>query len=118
MNVIITGASRGLGRAIAEKFAAAGYNLFLCAYNESRLATTAAELQVQSPTIHIETKSADLGEKKGVLDFGQWLLDKKIECDILVNNAGSFEPGSVYNEPDGALEKRIAINLYSAYHLT
>jgi len=118
MNVIITGASRGLGRAIAEKFAAAGYNLFLCAYNESRLATTAAELQVQFPTIHIETKSADLGEKKGVLDFGQWLLDKKIECDILVNNAGSFEPGSVYNEPDGALEKMIAINLYSAYHLT
>jgi short-subunit dehydrogenase len=38
--------------------------------------------------------------------------------DILVNNAGSFVPGSIYNEPDGNLEKMIATNLYSAYHLT
>jgi len=118
MNVIITGASRGLGRAIAEKFAAAEYDLFLGAHNESRLLKAAAELRVLFPAIRIETKSADLGEKKGVIEFGQWIIDKKIECDILVNNAGSFEPGSVYNEPDGTLEKMIAINLYSAYNLT
>jgi short-subunit dehydrogenase len=118
MNVIITGASRGLGRAIAEKFAAGGYDLFLGAQNESGLLKTATELSALFPKIRIETKSADLGAKKGVLEFGKWILDKKIECDILVNNAGSFVPGSVNNEPEGALEEMIGINLYSAYHLT
>ena len=38
--------------------------------------------------------------------------------DIIVNNAGLFEPGSVHNEPEGLLENQLAINLYSAYHLT
>ena len=38
--------------------------------------------------------------------------------DILVNNAGLFEPGSVHNEPDGLLENQMAINVYSAYHVT
>jgi short-subunit dehydrogenase len=118
MNVIITGASRGLGRAIAEKFAAGRNNLFLSARNESGLLKTVAELQIQFPGINIEAKAADLGLKKGVLELGQWILDKKIECDILVNNAGSFEPGSVYNEPAGVLEAMIETNLYSAYHLT
>src|SRR4030095_6187202 len=38
--------------------------------------------------------------------------------DVLVNNAGNFLPGSVHNEPEGTLENMIAVNLYSAYHLT
>jgi short-subunit dehydrogenase len=38
--------------------------------------------------------------------------------DIVVNNAGLFEPGNVHDEPDGTLESQMAVNLYSAYHLT
>ena len=38
--------------------------------------------------------------------------------DILINNAGTFEPGSIYNERDGLLEDQLAINMYSAYHVT
>jgi short-subunit dehydrogenase len=38
--------------------------------------------------------------------------------DVLVNNAGNFLPGSVYKEEDGVLEEKMAVNLYSAYHLT
>jgi len=38
--------------------------------------------------------------------------------DVLVNNAGAFVPGSVHNEPDGALEEMMAINMFSAYHVT
>ena len=41
-----------------------------------------------------------------------------MDIDILINNAGQFVQGSVYNEPEGNLEKMIDINLYSAYHLT
>jgi NADP-dependent 3-hydroxy acid dehydrogenase YdfG len=35
-----------------------------------------------------------------------------------LNNAGLFEPGSVHNEPEGVLESQLAVNLYSAYHVT
>ena len=118
MNVIITGASRGLGKAMAEKFAAGGNNLFLSARNKQGLEKTIDELKSRFADIKIEGKAADLGEKKGIIEFGQWLLEKKIDCDILINNAGSFEPGSVYDEPDGVLEKMIEVNLYSAYYLT
>jgi short-subunit dehydrogenase len=38
--------------------------------------------------------------------------------DILINNAGFFEPGNVHDEADGVLERTMAVNLYSAYHLT
>ena len=49
---------------------------------------------------------------------GHWVLEQGITVDVLVNNAGQFIPGSVYDEADGALEKMIGVNLYSAYHLT
>jgi short-subunit dehydrogenase len=52
-----------------------------------------------------------------VIEFGNWCLQYGVP-DVLINSAGQFIPGSVYNEPEGALEKTIEINLYSAYHLT
>jgi len=55
--------------------------------------------------------------KEEVIEFGNWSLQYGVP-DVLINNAGQFIPGSVYNEPEGALEKTIEVNLYSAYHLT
>lgn len=118
MNVVITGASKGIGRSIAEIFAANGYNLYLCSRNEVALYKTMEELIVKYPGIHVKAKARDLSTKDGVESFGQWILDNSINIDVLVNNAGVFEPGSVYNEPEGTLEKMMAVNLYSAYHLT
>jgi short-subunit dehydrogenase len=116
MNVVITGASKGIGKAIAEIFAANGHNLFLCSRGESALYKTVEELQTQYPKATIKAKAFDLS--KNAKDFGAWVLEQKIEVDVLVNNAGSFEPGSVYNEPEGLLESQMETNLYSAYHLT
>jgi short-subunit dehydrogenase len=45
MNVVITGASRGMGKAIAAKFATEGYNLFLSSKNEKRLSECVSELK-------------------------------------------------------------------------
>ena len=118
MNAIITGASKGIGRAIAETFAASGYNLYLCSRNEVALYKTMEELITKYPGIHVKAKARDLSTKDGVENFGQWLLDNSITIDVLVNNAGVFEAGSVYNEPEGTLGKMMAVNLYSAYHLT
>ena len=117
MNVIITGASKGLGKAMAEKFAEAGNNLFVCSRNEVQLYKMMEEMLIKYPQCTIKAKPADVSKKKEVEAFGDWCLQFGVP-DILINNAGQFIPGSVYNEEEGALEKMIEMNLYGAYHLT
>jgi short-subunit dehydrogenase len=117
MNIVITGGSKGMGKVVAEKFAATKNNIFICSRNEKELEQTANELNKKfNNSVHYF--SADLSQKEEVLKFAEWLLNKNISIDILINNAGQFVPGSVYNEPEGNLEKMMNINLFSAYHLT
>lgn len=118
MHVIITGASRGIGKAIAELFAANGHHLFLCSRNEVQLYKTMEELLTKYPGVKIKAKARDLSKKEEAIEFGKWVIDNGIPYDILINNAGAFEPGSIYNEREGLLEEQLAINLFSAYHLT
>src|ERR1043166_4185341 len=89
MNIIITGASRGLGYAIAEIFAEKGNNLFLTSMNENKLAKAVGELHDKYPAVIIKSKTFDLSKKEQTLAFGQWCL-KNGSPDVLVNNAGSF----------------------------
>jgi short-subunit dehydrogenase len=117
MNVIVTGASKGIGKAIAEIFAANGHNLFLCSRGEATLYKSVEELMTKFPDAVIKAKPFDLSKKEQAKEFGIWCLEFGTP-DILINNAGSFEPGSVHNEQDGLLESQMATNLYSAYHLT
>jgi short-subunit dehydrogenase len=117
MNIIITGASRGIGKAIAGIFAANGHDLFLTSKNEVNLYKAMEKWQAAFPGITIKAKPSDLSDRKQAKTFGEWCLTFSVP-DILVNNAGLFEPGSVHNEPEGLLENKIATNLYSAYHLT
>lgn len=118
MNVVITGASRGIGKAIAEVFAANGHALFLSSKNEVAIYKAMAEMQDKYPGVKIKAKARDLSKKEDVESFGQWVLDNSFHIDVLVNNAGNFLPGCVHNEEDGFLEEMISTNLYSAYHLT
>ena len=53
MNAVITGASRGIGKAIAEVFAAHGYDLYLSSRNENHLLDTINELKSKFPNISI-----------------------------------------------------------------
>lgn len=117
-NVVITGASKGIGKAVAAAFAAEGANLFLCSRNEVQLYNTVAELQTKFGNTNIKAKAFDLAVKEQAIAFGNWVNETAGITFILVNNAGSFLPGSVNNEEDGLLEKMMAVNLYSAYHLT
>ena len=61
MNAIITGASRGIGKATAEIFALHGYNLLLASRNESNLLETIEELKTRYPHVSIDGKAVDLG---------------------------------------------------------
>ncbi len=116
MNIIVTGASKGIGKAIAEIFSAEGHTLLLCSRNQSQLQHTAEELASRYGN-KVHYHAADLSKKEEVEVFGKWCLEIGTP-DILINNAGRFLPGSIYNETEGILEDMIATNLYSAYHLT
>lgn len=118
MNVVITGASKGIGKAIATDFAAVGSTLFLCARNEISLYNTVAELQQKYPASIVNARIADMSKKEEAKKFGQWVLDRTNNIDVLINNAGQFIPGSINNEAEGLLEQMLDTNLYSAYHLT
>jgi short-subunit dehydrogenase len=117
MSVIITGASRGIGKAIAEIYAANGHDLFLSSRSEVALYKAMEELQTKYPSVSIKAKAFDLSDKQQAKELGNWCLRYAIP-DIVINNAGLFEPGSVHNEPEGLLESQLAINVSSAYHLT
>jgi len=117
MKIIITGASKGLGKAIAEKYAEAGHTLFVCSRNEVDLYKMMEALLTKFPQCTIKARPVDMSNKQEVTNFGTWCLSFGVP-DIVVNNAGQFLPGSVYNEEEGFLEKMMQVNLYSAYHLT
>jgi short-subunit dehydrogenase len=118
MNIVITGASKGIGKAIAEKFAANGYSLFLCARNEQELAKTSQNIADRFPDIKVEYKACDVSKKIELKSFAEWIQTYAPAVDVLVNNAGSFVPGHVHEEEDGVIEFLMETNLYSAYYLT
>ncbi|MBK7559924.1 MAG: SDR family oxidoreductase [Chitinophagaceae bacterium] len=120
MNIVITGASKGLGKAMAVEFAQdkQGHHFFLCARHAAELEQTGKELQGRFPRTAIHTKTCDVGDKSSIREFATWINNLTGNIDILINNAGIYLPGSAYGEADGNLEKLMEVNTYSAYHLT
>lgn len=116
MKIVITGASKGLGKAIATQFAHSGNELYLCSRTAADLESCRVELEKESG-VKVYIRAADLSQPEQVKAFADFVLQHGVP-DVLVNNAGLFTPGNVHDEPEGALEHMIAVNLYSAYHLT
>jgi short-subunit dehydrogenase len=118
MNAVITGASRGIGKATARIFALHGYDLYLTSRNEQKLLGTIEELKTDFPNVSVDGKAFNLGSKQEAQLFGEWVSTEAETIDVLVNNAGNFIQGNVSDEPEGALEEMMQVNVYSAYHLT
>jgi len=117
MFAVITGSSRGIGKAIAEQFAAIGFDLILCSRNQATLQAAADAISRQYG-IQVYTFAADLSQRAEVHAFAEFVKNTSKTIDVLVNNTGVFMPGQIHNEEEGALERQIETNLYSAYHLT
>ncbi len=118
MNVVITGGSKGIGKAIAEKYVEEGCNVFICARNKGDLEQAVNELSAINTMVDLFYSVVDLSIKSEVIDFANDVLREFKAVDVLINNAGVFLPGEIGSEEDGILEKLIETNLYSAYHLT
>ena len=117
MHVLITGAARGIGKAIAEIFARNGCDLFLTSLSSQSLEPTLAGLKAKYPSIKVEGNAYNIalaGEVKALVSN---CLEFAVP-DVLINNAGIFMPGNIADEAEGILQKQLDVNLLSAYHLS
>jgi NAD(P)-dependent dehydrogenase (short-subunit alcohol dehydrogenase family) len=114
---LITGSGRGIGRAIAQLFAAEGAAVFLTARTEAELAATAAEITGLGGSAHYSL--ADVGREADcarVVAQARALFGR---IDILVNNAGQYGPvAPVEHYPLADFDRVIAVHLRAAFILT
>ncbi len=115
---IITGGTKGIGRAIAEVLATEGYDVAVCSRNESDLEAMKEEFALRFTHVKMIYQVVDMSQKEEVLRFAEFVKETWNRVDVLVNNAGVFLPGAIHTEGEGTLETMMATNVYSAYHLT
>jgi len=91
--VLITGASSGIGEALARRFAKAGHPLVLVARSKSKLDALAKSLAVEYD-LRVWVRTADLARPGAAHALGAELKHKRIRVDVLVNNAGVMHQGT------------------------
>jgi len=115
---VITGGTKGIGRAIINKFAASRFDIITCSRNSADLEELKIEVETRHQGVQVLTRQSDLSLKAEVNDFVKFIISKRSHIEVLVNNTGVFLPGEISKEPDGQLETMVNTNLYSAYYLT
>lgn len=114
---VVSGASKGIGRAVVEKFAAEGFEVAVCSRSMTNLEALKNDFEsIYSTKIHVFV--ADVSKKEEIQNFGKFVLSLQTPVHVLVNNAGLFLPGKILNEAEDTLEKLINTNVYSAYYLS
>lgn len=116
--IVITGGTKGIGKALVKVFAAKGFDVVTCSRNQGDLDHLKREVESSIPAVRIHVFQADISRKAEVDRFITFVESLRRPVDVLVNNAGIFLPGQVSNEAEGIFEKMIHTNLFSAYHLT
>jgi len=115
--LVITGGSKGIGRAIVEKFSSYSFDVAVSARNLTDLQKLQREIEGKyGNKVHIF--SADMAIKNDVKNFAEFALSLSKHVDVLVNNAGYYVPGEICTESDSTLDDMLNANLYSAYNLT
>ena len=114
---LITGASQGIGRELAEVCAQNGHNLVLIARNEQALQETAQTLKEKyGITAHVV--SQDLAKPQAADEIHKWLTQKQIPIDILINNAGFGVYGWFWETDEQKMLDMLQLNMTSIVHLT
>jgi NAD(P)-dependent dehydrogenase (short-subunit alcohol dehydrogenase family) len=113
---LITGGSRGIGKAIARRFVEEGANVFLCARGERALKETAEELR---PMVgKVATQVADVSDQGSVERLVAQALAEFGVLDILVNNAGIMAAKRFMDYTFEEFDRIMKVNFYGVYHVT
>jgi short-subunit dehydrogenase len=117
-SILISGCTKGIGLSITKIFAQHGFNVAGCARNKSELQALFTELSTSYPTQQFFMEACDVSSSEMLKLFAQDVINEFKTIDVLVNNAGVFLPGTILDEPEGALETQFQTNVASAYYLS
>ena len=115
---VVTGGTKGIGKALVEKLASEGFSVITCARHEADLQQLQEDIRSAHPEAAVFTMVGDLSRKEEVLAFVEFCHRQTGRVEVLVNNAGAFLPGQIHNEEEGTLEYLFRLNVQSAYYLT
>src|SRR3954465_8628713 len=114
---LVTGASSGIGAAIAQELASRGHSLALVARREERLQTLATEL-TSTHGVAVEVIAAGLGEPAGRDRVADELRGRGRVVDVLVNNAGFGHQADFATSPRERMLEMVRLNVEAVVDLT
>lgn len=115
--VVVTGGTKGIGRAIIGAFSRLGFDTVTCSRNTEDLAQLKCDIEAEFE-VSVHTMAADLSIKSDVVKFADFVQSINRPISVLVNNTGVFIPGEIHSEPEGVFEQQMNTNVYSAYYLS
>ena len=114
---LITGGSKGLGKAMARGFAECGADVFISSRSESELKAAAAEI-AHGLNVKVEWMVADMCDRDQVKALANQSVKRMGKVDILINNAGSNQPQAIDEITDEAWDHIVELDLTSCMALT
>lgn len=118
MNAIITGATKGIGRAIVMELAANNYNIIFCARDENEVQILQNELTSKYSHLQSFGMRADMEESSDVRDFAEFAIGSVGHVDILINNAGLYIPSGIIEEDAECLQRQMQVNVFAPHYLS
>lgn len=114
---VITGATQGIGRALADEFAKGGHTLLLIARTETTLAKAASEIAAKY-NVAVHYVACDLSTKEGCDQVAEALRRRGLYCESLVNNAAIMRAGFFQDQDEETLLKLVDLNVRAIVDLT
>ena len=118
---MVTGGSRGLGRAMAEALAAEGMSVSVCARDARAVREAEADLAGIGKRAGARALTGFAGDVTSAADMEKWVGAVVRECariDVLVNNAGAARPGNLADLPESAWQEQFDLNLFAPVRLS
>ena len=113
--VLVTGASRGIGQAIALRYADEGADLCLAATTLAGLAETQAQAEARGA--QVVALAVDVADRAAVQSMVDTMVARMGGIDVLVNNAGVYHAASLLDTTPEDFDRVMQVNLYGAFHV-
>jgi len=119
MKVLITGASKGIGRAIAHELFRAGHDVLIVARHDEALRDAAEQIKKASPGVDAQVLHCvcDVGEREQIVALRKYCDEAGFAPDMLVANAGIFLKGSLVAGDAKDLDEMLRVNVFGVFHL-
>lgn len=113
-SVLVTGGSRGIGRAIAEAFVKSGARVYICSRDEDACNKTAAELSQFGTCVALPCNIASSEDRQRLVER---LKTHESSLDVLINNAGALWAAPLAEYPESGWDKVFELNVKGCFFL-